>query len=400
LRNRFDYEKTINLSAPRSRDEVFGKLSKIPGIQLIYVSALACTRHRGNELVNLQRQGVLSFLLFDEIDMITGDYINKTKQAAAQIAAERSPTGIILMTGCQSALLSTDYKLLSKEIEQEIAIPIRVHDGCRLCSFDEDEADAGTGKLGQLMYDFICPGEPSAEPSVNFIGSAELDEDNEIFSILNGAGISQINSLASCKTAEAYHAMGAAHLNIITSAQDAAIGPYLEEKLEIPWVCIGGVYDSDSLRQSYKKLGEILGINADVSEQANRLDGKLTEIKNMASDLTISVEGDAGLAKWLIKERFAVESLSLGRMQGISKEQREWFEKNAPDFRIISPVRGSGGRRGGGSGGRDSGRGQMRYGSDRQDSVKIGFAGSMAVLDRIEESAVSGPLSDKEGRMR
>ena len=79
----------ITLSSRRGKGEVFTKLGRIPGAQMIYVSALACTRHRNVDFISLQRQGRLSFLMFDEVDMVTGDYIDKTKQAAAEIAAER-----------------------------------------------------------------------------------------------------------------------------------------------------------------------------------------------------------------------------------------------------------------------------------------------------------------------
>ena len=94
--------QTATLPSRRDKGEVFTKLGRIPGVQMIYVSALACTRHRNIDFITLQRQGRLSFLMFDEVDMVTGDYIDKTKQAAAEIAAERTPTGIVPLIGYRS----------------------------------------------------------------------------------------------------------------------------------------------------------------------------------------------------------------------------------------------------------------------------------------------------------
>ncbi len=348
----------IHLASPRAGGEVFTKLLRIPNVQMIYVSALACTRHRSIDFVQMQRKGRLSFLLFNEVDMITGDYIDKTKQAAAEIAAERNPSGIILLTGCQSALLSTDYKLLTEEIEQEIGCPIRVHDGCRLCGFDEEAG--GSSSIDQMLYAFLSPSEKSEEISVNILGSAELDEHSELFSILTDAGVKKINRLPACKTFAEYQEMSKAHVNIITSAQDLDIGPHLEEKLGIPWVCLGGIYSGEELADSYKKLGQILGADINTATHQAKLAETLAAAKKMVGDHPISVQGEVELAKWLLTEGFAVKALQMNPHQGLSREQRAWFEENAAEVRIEDARKGGpGGKPGGGrgSGGPGGGRG-------------------------------------------
>lgn len=388
--------KPIRLSSSRGKGEVFSKLMRIPGVQLIYVSALACTRHRSIDFVQMQRQGRLSFLMFNEVDMITGDYITKTKEAAAEITAERSPSGIILLTGCQSALLSTDYKLLTEEMEQEIGVPVRVHDGCRLCGFDEEKG--GSSAIDKMLYAFLRPSAKSEEISVNILGSAELDEHSELFAILNAAGVKKINHLPECKTFEEYQEMSRAHVNIITSAQDMEIGSYLEEALNIPWVCLGGIYNSDELAASYKKLGEILGTEIDVSLYQNQLTEALAAAKERVGSHSIAVEGDVELAKWLLTEGFCVESFQMGHHQGLSPEQRGWFEEHAPSLRLDGEMRGKpgGGRGPGGPGG---GRGPGGPGGGRgpggpggrggrgpgnSDGIKLGYMGALTVLKTLE----------------
>ncbi|MGM9606822.1 MAG: nitrogenase component 1 [Oscillospiraceae bacterium] len=403
MREQTDHANPIRLSSPRAGGGVFTKLMMIPGVQLIYVSALACTRHRSIDFIQMQRAGRLSFLLFSEVDMITGDYITKTKEAAAEIAAERSPTGIILLTGCQSALLSTDYNLLSEEIEQETGVPVRVHDGCRLCGFDEEEG--GASAVDRLLYAFIRPAAKSEELSVNILGSAALDENSELFSILNAAGVKKINRLAACKSFDEYQEMGRAHLNILTSPQDAAIGEYLQETFGIPWVCLGGIYDSAELAASYRKLAEALGSPIDTSAWEDRLADKLRTVKEKIGARPITVEGDAEMAKWLLNAGFSVESLALNPHQGLTREQRVWFEENAKDFRIEGSGKGGpgGGKPGGPGGGKPGGPGGGRPGGPGgggrpgggrpQDSgakgpelLPIGYAGSLAVLKSLENS--------------
>lgn len=393
-----EHVKPVRLAAPRGRAEVFTKLARVPGIQMIYVSALACTRHRTVDFVELQRMGRLSFLTFSEVDMITGDYIQKARDAAAEIAAERSPSGIVLLTGCQSALLSTDYKLLSEEIEQEIGVPVRVHDGCRLCGFDEE--NGGSSAIDKLLYSFLLPAPRSGEPTVNLLGTARVDESGELFSVLSAAGVKKINRLSACRTFEDYQEMSRAHVNILTTPQDIPIGQWLEETLGIPFVCLGGVYDGGELAAAYRKLGELLGAQPDVAAAGEELARTLSAVRTAADGRGIAVEDDAELAKWLVCEGFSVESLQMGHHQGLSPEQKSWFSEHAPALRVAGEQRGKpggpggpgggrgpggpgGGRPGGGHPGKPGGRPEGKR-PGAPEAAKLGYQGALAVLDALK----------------
>lgn len=385
----------IRLSSPQAKGEVFTKLMKIPGVQMIYVSALACTRHRNVDFIRMQREGRLSFLLFNEVDMITGDYIQKTKDAAAEIAAERNPSGIILLTGCQSALLSTDYKLLSEEIEEEIGCPVRVHDGCRLCGFDEENGSSSA--IDQMLYAFLSPAEKSTAPSVNILCSSEPDPAGELFAVLERAGVTQINYLTRCKSFEEYQRMSTAHLNILTSPQDLDIGRHLQERLGIPFVCLGGIYDADELQQAYAVLAQALQTTFDTTELSARLTEKTAALKQAVGSRPISVSGDVELAKWLLINGFPVKSLTMNHHQGLSPEQTDWFKEHAPHVLAEDGKKGGhggpggkgpGGRGPGGPGGRGpGGRGPGGRGpGGKPAALKMGYAGAMAALALLEES--------------
>ena len=378
---------TVTLPSRRGKGEVFTKLGRIPGAQMIYVSALACTRHRNIDFIALQRQGRLSFLTFDGIDMITGDYIDKTKQAAAEIVAERSPTGLVLLAGCQSALLSTDYKLLADEIEEETGVPVRVHDGCRLCGFDEEEG--GPSAVDKILYDFIVPAEKSTEITVNILGTGKLDEGSELAALLSAAGVQTVRSLADCKTWTDYQAMGSAWVNLITTPKDTELAQHLEEKLGIPWVCLGGIYAAGDLAAAYEKLGGILGCSFDLTEQAGRLAAVLEQAKSAVEGKTITVEDDGELAKWLLTEGFPVNTVKLNPHQGITKELRAWLEEHG--VKVDSAMRGGkGGPHGrpggpGGPGGRPGKPGGKPGG--RPEGLKLGFTGAADALNTLKRSA-------------
>ncbi len=377
-----EHDSMLRLTSPRSGGEVFTKLLRIPGVQMIYVSALACTRHRSHDFIESQRAGRLSFLTFNEVDMITGDYIDKTKQAAAEIAAERSPSGIILLTGCQSALLSTDYKLLSAEIEAEIGCPVRVHDGCRLCGFDEEKG--GSSAIDRILYAFLQPAQKSEELSVNILGNQEPDRDSELFNLLTAAGVKKINRLADCKSFEEYQEMAKAHVNILTSPRDLELGPQLEEALGIPFVCLGGIYDTEELAAAYEALGKLLNTEIDVSACKSDVSQMLTSAKETVGERPICVQGDVELAKWLLREGFHVKELVMDPHQGLSPEQRAWFDEHARDLTVSDPKRAGHGKPGGH--GRPGGKPEGRGGPGKAATLKLGYQGILAALKQMQQN--------------
>ncbi len=377
-----EHDSMLRLTSPRSGGEVFTKLLRIPGVQMIYVSALACTRHRSHDFIQMQRAGRLSFLTFNEVDMITGDYIDKTKQAAAEITAERSPSGIILLTGCQSALLSTDYKLLSAEIEAEIGCPVRVHDGCRLCGFDEEKG--GSSAIDRILYAFLQPAQKSEEPSVNILGNQEPDRDSELFNLLTAAGVKKINRLADCKSFKEYQEMAKAHVNILTSPQDLELGPQLEEALGIPFVCLGGIYDTEELATAYETLGKLLNTEIDVSACKVKVSQILTRAKETVGERPISIQGDVELAKWLLTEGFHVKELVMDPHQGLSPEQRAWFDEHARDLTVSDPKRAGHGKPGGH--GRPGGKPEGRGGPGKAATLKLGYQGILAALKQMQQN--------------
>ena len=115
---------------------------------IIYVGALSCMRHRGQEFTQLQREGRLSYLILNEIDYISGDYLEKIKDAAREIAAEEHPSALNLAVGCQGALLSTDYRMLIGELEKELSIPVRIDENCHLLGYDHHGRHGGRGEHG------------------------------------------------------------------------------------------------------------------------------------------------------------------------------------------------------------------------------------------------------------
>lgn len=135
------------------KKSIYHQFGDIPGLQMIFVGALSCTRHKihGQEL---QQEGKFSYLCPTETDFITGSYLKKIKEAAAIVAAEKHASALIFVTGCQCTVLSTDFDLLKDELEEALSIPVCFFEAAHLCDQDPEHEEE-THRLAEKTIAYI-----------------------------------------------------------------------------------------------------------------------------------------------------------------------------------------------------------------------------------------------------
>lgn len=112
-----------------------------PGTHLLFIGSCSCTRHKGTVKLELQREGKLTFLTLEEIDWITGGYLEQIEEVAREVAKEFKPQHLVLFGGCQIELLSTDYETLTQNLSRELGIDVNFHKGCHLVGYDPDAVE-------------------------------------------------------------------------------------------------------------------------------------------------------------------------------------------------------------------------------------------------------------------
>lgn len=112
-----------------------------PGTHLLFIGSRSCTRHKGTVKLELQQEGKLTFLVLEEIDWITGGYLEHIEEAAREIAREIHPQQLVLFGGCQIELLSTDYEAMTQNLSRELGIEVRFHKGCHLTGYDPNASE-------------------------------------------------------------------------------------------------------------------------------------------------------------------------------------------------------------------------------------------------------------------
>lgn len=371
--------KEISLSVQKPRGGVFTPLGLVPDIQIIFVGAAACTRHRANEMGQMMKSSRMSVMCLDEVDFITGGYIDKIKDAVRGIYEQRNAKGVIILPNCQSALLSTDYGIITKELSEELGIPVKVREGCHICGFEAESDSDDSGNTEQLIYGFLSPKERDEETSVNIISVNPLSEDCEIYEVLRKAGVTKINELKNIKTFDEYQAMAGAHLNIMCNDNGDNLGKSLEAQLGIPYVTISGVYDPAELNRRYAEIGRILGADIDLSDEAQELESRFERLLPKLSDVSVTVSGAYDVCRWLIENGIKVGNIAVNPHIPMNDELAAWIKEHSPETVIGGGRGGYGGHGGRPQGGRPNGMGGGRpqggYGGRPGAGGKGGFGG-------------------------
>lgn len=117
----------------QGRFSIPGLLEGKPDAMILFVGALGCTRHRGFQMGDLMREGKMALLCPTATDFATGRYLHQIVDAMAELKDERGVTEFVLMYGCQTALLSTDFDLILQEAKENHGITVSVREVCHLC---------------------------------------------------------------------------------------------------------------------------------------------------------------------------------------------------------------------------------------------------------------------------
>lgn len=112
-----------------------------PGTHLLFIGSRSCTRHKGTMKMELQQEEKLSFLIMEEVDWITGAYLQKIEDAVRLLVKELHPGKLILFGGCQIEVLSMDYKMLTKELSEELQTTVCFHKGCHFVGYDPNATE-------------------------------------------------------------------------------------------------------------------------------------------------------------------------------------------------------------------------------------------------------------------
>lgn len=314
----------------------------VPESVMLFVSPAGCGRHGAIAGIQLGFKNRLFLLYMDEMDIVTGQYMEKIPQAVVEIltAARPQPKAMLICATCIDDLLGSDYDGLARQLEAKHRIPVRI------CHMDPIAMDGKTPPpftVQQAIYDFLDrPSEK--EHAVNIIGNfAPIDDESEFYKVMAAAGFSKVRHIAACATLEEFRMMSRATHNVLIKPGGRLAVQQMEEKLGIPYCFTQIAYGLESIAQTYRTLGEFLGVKLRIERYREEAEESVKSYRRLLGPLTVSVGSTANaspfeLARALTEYDFRVRYIFADLILDSDLEYVEWLKHHNPDIKVFTNV--------------------------------------------------------------
>ncbi len=236
----------------------------LPESAMLMVGPMGCSR---SGTVVAEKYGFahrMFYLNLDDRSISLGSYLKKIPEAVQYIKDLGEFKAVLICMTCLDALLGTDLAGIGKKISRQVGIPVTT------TFMDPIVRDGNYGPMVQVRQaitncfesqDNITDG----NTAVNLLGTfAPLEKENELLTLLKGAGITEVKTVAGCSSFEELQKMGGSRANIVVHPQAAACGADLKKRLDMPYIKLYTSYVPGRIEENYKKLGSFLGVDLDI----------------------------------------------------------------------------------------------------------------------------------------
>jgi nitrogenase molybdenum-cofactor synthesis protein NifE len=231
----------------------------LPESAMLMVGPMGCSR---SGTVVAEKNGFahrMFYLNLDDRSISLGSYLKKIPEAVQYIKDLGEFKAVLICMTCLDALLGTDLAGLGRKISRQVGIPVTT------TFMDPIVRDGNYGPMVQVRQAITNCFDAQENASdfkdaINLLGTfAPLENDSELFSLLKGAGINKIKTVAGCRSFEELQGMGGSRANLIVHPQAAECGADLEKRLGMPYIKLYTSYVPNIIEDNYKKLGSFLG---------------------------------------------------------------------------------------------------------------------------------------------
>lgn len=239
--------------------------SLLPEAIMLMVSPACCGRHGAIAGKVAGFADRMCYMHMDDVDVVTGRYLARIKDAAEDIcrSVKPRPKALMICTSCVDTLLGTDLESICREIERSCCIPVVP---ARMDPITRDGKKPPMASIQQSLY-YCLKRSDTREDAVNLLGNfVPIDDDCELADILKQAGIYHINQISACKTFEEYMKMGEARMNLVLTPLALAAAEDLKQRLGIPFHRVEHCYEISSIKLQYQLLSEALDFDCNDSE--------------------------------------------------------------------------------------------------------------------------------------
>lgn len=312
----------------------------VPESAVLFVAPAGCARHVAMHSYRLGLSKRLFLLRVDENDIVTGAHLDRIPDAIKEImsAVRSKPRALFLCSTCVDTLLASDYPGIAKKMEAQYGIRVRAS---YMDPITFDGKKSPDRKIQHSMYDFISV-QGARERAVNIIGSyAPINRDSEFYPLLAKAGIDTVRHISDCRTLEELDRMGQSALNIVIQSNGTLAAAEMNKKHGIPFISLPVSYNPDTVRNSYRKLEDTLGIKIQDELYYEQTKSAVEDYRKRLGTLRIAIgktiKGNVfELARALSQYGFRVTCLFINKFTQGEKPHIIWLSEHRPEIIVFS----------------------------------------------------------------
>jgi nitrogenase molybdenum-cofactor synthesis protein NifE len=311
----------------------------IPGSVELLVSPGCCGRNTTmlNELGDYGEK--FFYMLMDDTDIVTGRHLVKIPAAVKEICetCETVPSAVMICITCVDALLGTDMERVCKKASKQAGIPVLP---CYMYALTREGRLPPMVAVRKSIYSLLKPIKKTPD-AINILGYfAPLDNDCELYHLLNQAGIQHIREISRCKDFEEYMAMAQANFNLVLNQEARYAAQDMQKKLKIPSIELNRMYQLDKIQNQYRLLGQIIGAALDDQKYYDSAFDSVEKFRRNYGSITFAVGEMVNanafeLSLALIRYGFAVSEI-YGTVGGLNFAYIKKIAQLSPQTKIYS----------------------------------------------------------------
>lgn len=308
----------------------------VPQVEVLFVIPMGCGRHGAIASFANQTSDKLSYLLVEEVDIVTGAHLEKLESAIEDLIEERLPKGLIICSTCMDDLLGSDYKSLESYLEKKHGIPIK-HG--KMNPIMAETRKAPELMIQQTIYDFINP-DTYRDDGINIIGSfVPISPISELETVLEEGDVGPLRHIGNCETYADYQTLGQSNVNLLVHPQGLVAAKHLEKNKKQDMISAFQGFTLEEIDATYVKLENYCKRILETTLYRNQYIESfkqtiVSEKKTVAIGTTINAR-PFELAKFLCELGFDVRYIMAKKVGDLDKDHVEWLRAHGPDLEIL-----------------------------------------------------------------
>lgn len=228
------------------------------------------------------------YLMMDETDVVTGRHLKKIPQAVQEVveSLKKRPSVVMICITCVDALLGTDMDRVCRRAEEQAGLPVRP---CYMYALTREGRKPPMVHVRQSLYSLLEPRKKKST-AVNILGFfAPLQEDCELYELLQGIGVRKIREISRCKDYDEYQCMAEANFNLVLNPEARFAARDFEERLRIPSIELRRLYQIEKIHSQYRALGAALGTEFRDEEMYQETKNAIARFREKHPSLTFTL---------------------------------------------------------------------------------------------------------------